>query len=128
MVSLVALLALAGAAVRSFRVASDTKIGWRNDILLDGGYITYLHIYQTREARDQSGNLKWPIKFRWIGGGFRVGQWILILSNEYTFVQCGIEFPLWFPLLLLLIAPVRWLIARPASASAFPVITDATQA
>jgi len=32
---------------------------------------------------------------------------------------------LWFPLLLLLIAPARWLIARPANARAFPVVTDA---
>jgi len=35
--------------------------------------------------------------------------------------------PLWFPLLLLLIVPVRWLIARPANAPAFRVITDAKQ-
>jgi len=122
--SLLGFVVVAAAAIRSFRVASDTKIGWRNDILLEGGYITYLHIYQTREVRDQSGNLKWPIKFRWIGGGFRVGQWILTLYKQYTFVQCGIELPVWFPLLLLLIAPVRWLIARPANAPAFPVIAN----
>lgn len=38
-----------------------------------------------------------------------------------------IEFhiPLWFPLLLLLIVPMRWLIARPANAPAFPIIPDA---
>ncbi|HEX5243521.1 MAG TPA: hypothetical protein VFW23_09705 [Tepidisphaeraceae bacterium] len=36
--------------------------------------------------------------------------------------------PVWFPLLLLFIAPARWLIARLASAPAFPVITDAKQA
>ena len=34
--------------------------------------------------------------------------------------------PLWFPLLLLLIAPVRWLISR-RSRPAFPVITDVEQ-
>jgi len=33
--------------------------------------------------------------------------------------------PLWPFILLLLIAPVRWLIARPANAPAFPVVTDA---
>jgi len=32
--------------------------------------------------------------------------------------------PLWLPLLLLLIAPVLWVIARPANAPAFPVIAD----
>jgi len=45
--------------------------------------------------------------------------------DAHTFV---LAMPLWLLLLLLLIAPVRWLIARPANASAFPVITDAPQA
>jgi len=31
--------------------------------------------------------------------------------------------PLWFVLLLLLIAPALWLVARPTNAPAFPVIT-----
>ena len=35
--------------------------------------------------------------------------------------------PLWIPLLLLLIAPVCWVIAHPASTTAFPVVTDAKQ-
>ncbi len=35
--------------------------------------------------------------------------------------------PLWIPLLLLLIAPIRWLIAHSAITSAFPVINDAKQ-
>ncbi|HEX5242373.1 MAG TPA: hypothetical protein VFW23_03845 [Tepidisphaeraceae bacterium] len=34
--------------------------------------------------------------------------------------------PLWLPLLLLLIAPVCWLIARPVNATAFPVVTKQT--
>lgn len=33
--------------------------------------------------------------------------------------------PLWLPLLLLLIAPVRYLVALPANTTAFPVIADA---
>jgi hypothetical protein len=46
------------------------------------------------------------------------------LADFRSFVVC---MPLWFPLLLLLIAPIRWIIARPANGPAFPVITDATQ-
>ena len=44
------------------------------------------------------------------------------LGSEKVF---AVRIPVWFPLLLLLIAPARWLIARPADAPAFPVITDA---
>jgi len=39
--------------------------------------------------------------------------------------EIDLRIPVWPLLLLLLIAPVRWLIARPANAPAFPVITDA---
>lgn len=40
----------------------------------------------------------------------------------------GWHVPLWIPLLLLLIAPVCWLIAQPANIAAFPVVTDTKQA
>ena len=36
-----------------------------------------------------------------------------------------ISMPLWLPLFLLLIAPVRWLVARRATAPAFPVFAKA---
>jgi len=36
--------------------------------------------------------------------------------------------PLWFPLFLLLIIPMYWLIARSANGPAFPVIADTTRA
>lgn len=42
--------------------------------------------------------------------------------------EIDFRIPLWPLLLLLLIAPLRWLIVRPANAPAFPVITDAKQA
>ena len=35
-----------------------------------------------------------------------------------------VTIPIWPLLLVLLIAPLRWLIARPADAPAFPIITD----
>ena len=47
--------------------------------------------------------------------------------NSPTLAYLRIQVPLHFPLLLLLIIPMRWLIARPANAPAFPVITDANR-
>jgi len=44
-----------------------------------------------------------------------------LLVGDLT--QRAVWVPLWFPLLLLLIAPARWLIARPANAAAFLVVT-----
>ena len=41
-------------------------------------------------------------------------------SHGHTKVSV-VWIPLWFPLLLLLIAPARWLIARPAKGRAFPI-------
>jgi len=49
---------------------------------------------------------------------FRVTKW----AAGFGPVKLIIEGPLWPMLLLLLIAPVRWLIARPANSPAFPVI------
>jgi hypothetical protein len=51
---------------------------------------------------------------------------VAVASGEPSTELC-FEVPLWFPLFLLLIAPVRWLIARPANVPAFPVITVAKQ-
>jgi len=42
-------------------------------------------------------------------------------------IQRAVWVPLWFPLLLLLITPARWLIARPTNAPAFPVIAEGRQ-
>jgi len=39
----------------------------------------------------------------------------------------GWHVPLWVLLLLLLIAPARWLIAHPANTAAFPIVTNAKQ-
>ena len=48
---------------------------------------------------------------------YRVGAQ---MTREFEIVM-----PLWPLLILLLIAPVRWLTARPANAPAFPVIANA---
>lgn len=42
--------------------------------------------------------------------------------NSPTLAYLRVQLPLHFPLLLLFIVPIRWLIARPANAPAFPVI------
>lgn len=47
----------------------------------------------------------------------------IFLPNPRVAIGFEIVAPLWPLLLLLLIAPVRWLIARPVNTQAFPVIT-----
>jgi len=71
------------------------------------------------------------------GAAARYGLWyplkFVIASEEFVPPAPGaarffdIMIPLWLTLLLVLIGPVRWLIARPANAPAFPVITDTKQ-
>ena len=56
--------------------------------------------------------------------GFTVTKWVASFGP----VHLIIEVPRWPIFLLLLIAPARWLIARPANASAFPVIVDTRRA
>ena len=48
-------------------------------------------------------------------------------QNLSTSRVIAVTVPIWPLLLLLLIAPIRWLFARPANAPAFPVIVETTQ-
>jgi len=52
---------------------------------------------------------------------------VVLILKDCTLVLLVVDVPLWPLLLLLLIAPIRWLIARPANAPAFPVIAKARQ-
>lgn len=56
--------------------------------------------------------------------GFTVTKWVAGFGP----VHLIIEVPRWPIFLLLLIIPVRWLIARPPNAAAFPVIADTRRA
>jgi len=56
--------------------------------------------------------------------GFTLTKWV----SGFGPVHLIIEVPRWLIFLLLLIIPVRWLVARPANAPAFPVISDTRRA
>ena len=69
---------------------------------------------------DHSGLVSWA-------PGFSVSTMLKFLVVDIPDKQASlfmVNVPIWFPLLLLLIAPVCWLIARPANAPAFPIVTD----
>lgn len=52
--------------------------------------------------------------------GFRAQKTVLPRMEMFQIIT-----PLWLPLLLLLIAPMSWLIARQANPPAFPVVNEA---
>lgn len=68
---------------------------------------------------------KQPRPFEYGFLGFSVVRYHLPSAPSVVYFRAAI--PLYLPLLLLLIAPIRWLVARPLNAPAFPVITDAKQ-
>lgn len=129
--SLLAFMALASAGVRSFW----TWDGWvfpgeaeLTGIMLHRGSIFCVH--PTGETL-QGG-------FRHVSGPVQTDPGLpgsilgFFVSNDLDHGADGIrtfalQMPLWLPLLLLLVAPVLWLVARPANAPAFPFITDAKQ-
>lgn len=126
--SLLAFMALASAGVRSFW----TWDGWvfpgeaeLTGIMLHRGSIFCVHpTGETLQGgiRHVTGPAQADPGFPGSILGFFVSKDLDHgADGERTF---ALQVPLWFPLLLLLIAPVRWLIARPAEGPAFPVITD----
>lgn len=126
--SLLAFVILAALGIRSLRISdawgSNTWI-----IVLQNGSLRFLketgyyasgptnklsHVSGDARTKGPFVNLKFMISNRDIIPG-RPGA--LKIHELYI--------PLWFPLLLLLIVPFRWLIARPANAMAFPINIDA---
>lgn len=123
-VSLAAFALLAGAGVRSFWTWDSWKLGPQSAIGLEDCRILFAH---------GSRNL-FPGPTHQTGYSGRIpGD--SVLGFSYTHLRIPMPkttaeafvygVPIWFPLLLLLIIPIRWLIARSTSAPAFPVITDA---
>ena len=121
-VSLLAALALAGAGVRSFWSTCELDFGRVRFIALKGGCVVYTHIsgpltqrisnksgfisYSDPQPMDASTVLKFSVFHKTYG------------RSDYF----SVRIPLWPLLLLLLIAPMRWLIARPEDTLAFPVV------
>src|SRR6185312_12001459 len=127
-VSLLLFIVVAGAGVRSFWVRDEWDSKPLRQIILEGGHVGYTQTWG-----------KWIISYG-IQGGHHSSKaaWAnsssalkFYLDNIDSFPdypgalrEFQIFIPLWPVLLLLLIAPVRWLIAQPANAPAFPVITN----
>lgn len=127
-VSLLAFVMLAGAGVRSFWTWDMLTDGNGRAIALQQGCIIYEHSIATRPDAPSSHfsgsakNLPVPKNFL----GFAVENRVIHtqFGNDKVF---GVRVPTWLPLLLLLLAPTCWLLARPASAPAFPIVTDSNQ-
>ena len=100
-------------------------------VLLEGGHIGYTQLWGTIIGNQSYPAAHYSCKPVWANGSSALRFY---LENSDSFPdypgalrEFQIFIPLWFPLLLLLIAPVRWLIARPQYVPAFPVIADAKQ-
>lgn len=125
-------LAITGAGIRSVWVWDQWYFKTWKMIMLSGGRIRYREMSGTQFAGlsdptihqsgySESTNLSGILKFE-------VDNAEIDPSRPGTWRDFSVWIPLWPILLLLLITPVRWLIARPANASAFPVIADAKPA
>jgi hypothetical protein len=131
-VSLLAFGAVAVMDVRSFWVAEIWQDRHARSVALYDGRVTYRHAL-AKLSVFQSG--RWSIKASLITHSRHIvadAIWgfqahtdsfpsPVNSSKVDTFFFAAV--PLWFPLLLLLIIPICWLIARPANAPAFPVVT-----
>lgn len=130
--SLLAFVTLAIAGIRSFSNWNAWGMGSHKRVLLTHGYIQYARFRITvlpvsratlmLERSHSIGSLPDLPDRSFLGFSYEHDQ-----SRGPSARYEGHYFwvPLWFPLLLLLIAPALWVIARPITGQAFPVITDA---
>ena len=138
-VSLVVFVGLAGAGVRSYTTWDEWQFNIHHSV---GIYHGYFYYWNTHLTLPPGITPKWtsghssggqttaePLPYKSFLGFFYDREGGLDRYPAYPDdYQSSIYIPLWFPLLLLLILPVRWLIARRANAPASPVITDAKRA
>lgn len=127
MVSLLGFVVVASAGVRSLWIDDYLKFTGVGLIGLKGGHVYYI----ITDEPWMGGNKMWgfgsaPTRgvrvshfFRFSIGAHQVYRVGAQMAREFEVVV-----PLWPLLFLLLIAPTRWLIARSASARAFPVVTQ----
>lgn len=132
-VSLLVFAAVAGVGARSFWILDNLSLGVHQVILLNRGCLVYEH-------ESTNGNLSSPfiaqhgsalieeraftvekiLSADWVHAGFWGGE----MTDGFSYEGRYFGVPLWPLLLLLLVAPSRWLISRAANAPAFPVIND----
>ena len=134
-VSLLAFVTVTAAGVRSFWNWDEWDFGgYVLSVVLKSGCVHAVHVSNSqstislRHGGHQSGDIAPEDRtLRRALTGFGAKRNILSLRAGDETVE-KYDLPLWPLLLLLLIAPVRWLIAQPANAPAFPVIADAKRA
>ena len=130
--SLLAFGVLLGIGVRSFWMWDQWHIGMGKIIAIENGCVSYAHIsdksdrfpmmeHDTFHAGGMP-SINDSIPATWSFAGFSERRIVTARVEAFSFGA-----PLWPLLLLLLIAPVRWLIAWPTGGPAFPVITDTKQ-
>lgn len=133
LVSSAVFVVVAAAAIRSFWIWDRWGFtGYKRMVVIESGCILY--------AQDVSNNANGFVRPRSVGhtsGEQRnkglqpgvLGFYIHTLSGRnpvWGFERIFfLRVPLWFPLLFLLIAPMRWLLAKRARNLAFPAITNA---
>lgn len=132
MVSLLAFVVLAAVGVRSYWTWDEWDLNWRkygDVITVNRGSVTFRHfvsIIADTPVFGVTGHASGDVRPEYIsyepGSIFGLVVRSEHLEAPFNYERFIIRIPLWFPLLLLLIAPICWLIARPANAPAFPVV------
>jgi len=131
--SVAALVALSFVGVRSFWTSDALDLPAGNRLLISHGYFQYSHTWISeapgspvsyRSLSYESGLS--PTEPGSLGTRFLGFSYLHIKASQTSNCLDLFELwiPLWFPLLLLVIVPVRWLIARPANAPAFSIIAE----
>lgn len=131
--SFAALLALSLAGVRSFWRWDALYLPAGSKLLISHGYFQYSHTwisqapgYPLKERSlfyDSGLN---PTEPESLGTHFLGFSCFHIKASQTSNCLDLFELwiPLWFPLLILLVAPVRWLITRLGNAPTFPIIAE----
>ena len=140
--SILAFACLAGIDARSYSIQNTWTLQptprgkvMERIFTLNRGRISYEEVSwitatQPSDLRDlgyMSGDPKSPSAGHRSILGLSETKEVVLILKDCTLVLLVVDVPLWPLLLLLLIAPIRWLIARPANAPAFPVIAEARQ-
>src|SRR5690349_15413273 len=121
-VSLVGFAMLASGGVRSFWILDELDFGHDRAIALNGGCLHYAHASWAIDRQPiKHGSMKYQVlNYPNVIWGFGIGNQTYSPQQKIFRART----PTWPFLLLLLIAPVRWLIGRPAAPSAFAIITS----
>jgi len=127
--SFAALLALSLAGVRSFWRWDALYLPAGSKLLISHGYFQYSHTwisqapgYPLRERSLSYESGLNPTEPGSLGRRF-LGFYCFHIKASNCLDLFELWIPLWFPLLILLVAPARWLIARSGNTPAFPLVT-----